>query len=38
MEDNADVVLVREQREIDSFLDYGVSKWITWTPANVEIL
>jgi hypothetical protein len=38
MEDNADVVLVREPRDIDNFLDYGVSIWITWAPAKVEIL
>ena len=29
MEDNADVALVLEPRDIDNFLDYGVSIWIT---------
>jgi hypothetical protein len=38
MKDNADVIFVLEPRDIDSFLDYGVSIWITWAPAKVEIL
>jgi hypothetical protein len=38
MKDNADVVLVLEPRDIDNFLDYGMSIWITWALAKVEIL
>jgi len=38
MKDNADVVLVLKPRDIENGLDYGVSIWITWALANVEIL
>jgi hypothetical protein len=38
MKDNADVVLVLEPRDIDNFLNYGVSIWITWALAEVEFL
>ena len=38
MKDNADITLVLEPHNIDSFLDYGVSIWMTWTLARVEIL
>ena len=38
MKDNADVVLVLKPGDIDNFLDYGVSIWITWGVAKVEIL
>jgi hypothetical protein len=37
MKDNADVILVLEPRDIDNFLNYGVSIWITWALAKVEI-
>lgn len=30
MKDNANVVLVLKPRDIDNFLDYGVSIWMTW--------
>jgi hypothetical protein len=38
MEDNADVLFVPKPRDIDNFLNYGVSIWITWASANVKIL
>jgi hypothetical protein len=38
MKDNADVVLVPEPRDIDNFLDYGVSIWITRVPAKIDLL
>jgi hypothetical protein len=38
MKDNTDVDLVPEPRDIDNFLDYGVSIWITWLPAKIELL
>ncbi len=38
MKGNPDVVLSLEPHVIDNFLDNGVSKWITWVPANIEIL
>jgi hypothetical protein len=38
MKDNADVVRVLEPRDIDNFLDYGVSIWITWAPVKIELL
>jgi len=38
MKDNADVVLVLEPHDIDNFLDYGVSIWITWAPAKINFL
>jgi hypothetical protein len=38
MKDDADVVLVLEPRDIDNFLDYGVSIWMTWAPAKIELL
>lgn len=38
MKDNADVILVLKPRDIDDILDYGVSIWITWALARVEIL
>jgi hypothetical protein len=38
IKDNADVVLVLKPRNIENFLDYGVSIWITWAPAQVDIL
>jgi hypothetical protein len=38
MKENADVVLVLEPRDIDSFLDHGASIWIVWALAKIEIL
>jgi len=38
VKDNADVVLVLEPRDIDNFLDYGMSIWITCAPAKIEVL
>ena len=38
MKDNADVLLVLEPRDIDSFLDYRMLIRMTWTLARVEIL
>ena len=38
MKDHANVVLVLEPHDIDNFLDYGVSIWMTWEVARVEIL
>jgi hypothetical protein len=38
MEDNADIVLILEPRDIDNFLDYGVSIWMMWAPAKIELL
>ena len=38
IKDNADVLLVLEPRDIDSFLDYGVLIRMTWALARVEIL
>jgi len=38
MKGNADVVVVLEPHDIDNFLDYGVSIWIAWTLAEVELL
>jgi hypothetical protein len=32
MKDNPVVVPVLEPRDIDNFLDNGVSIWIMWTP------
>ena len=36
--DNPIVFFVLEPRDIDHFLDNGMSIWMIWTPANVEIL
>jgi hypothetical protein len=38
IEGNPDIVLVLEPRKIDNFLDNGMSIWISWTLAKVEIL
>ena len=38
IEGNPDIVLVLEPSKIDNFLDNGMSIWILWTPAKVEIL
>ena len=38
MKDNADVILILEPHEVYNFLNYGVSKWITWAPAKIELL
>jgi hypothetical protein len=38
MKDNANIALVLEPRDIDNFLDYGVSIWMTWAPAKIELL
>jgi hypothetical protein len=37
IEENPVVVLVLEPREVDHCLDNGMSIWILWTPAKVEI-
>ena len=39
MEENPVVVLVLEPRDIDGFLDNGMSIWMMWIPgANIEFL
>ena len=38
IKDNPVVLLVLEPREIDGFLNNGVSIWITWAPAQVGYL
>jgi len=38
MENNAGVVLVLEPRDIDNFLDYGVSIRMMRAPAEIELL
>ena len=38
MKDNPVVILVLEPREVDNFLNNGVSIWISWTPPKVKFL
>jgi hypothetical protein len=38
MKDNPDVIPVIEPRDVDDFLDNGVSIWISWTPPKVGFL
>ncbi len=38
IKDNTDVVLVLEPHDIDNFLDYEVSIWMAWAPAEIKLL
>ena len=38
IKDDTNVVLVLEPHDIDNFLNYRVSIWVTWAPAKIEFL
>ena len=38
MKDNTVIIPVIEPRDVDNFLDNGVSIWILWNPPEIEFL